>query len=57
MIYAKEQHQLSTRAACNSLNLSCSSYYYDKLEVRYKVEVELLELSLKRERYGYRKLY
>lgn len=57
MIYAKEQHQLSTRAVCNSLNLSRSSYYYDKLEVQDNVEVDLLELSLKHKRYGYRKLY
>ena len=57
MIYAKEQHQLSTRAVCNSLNLSRSSYYYEKLEVQDTVEVNLLELSLKHKRYGYRKLY
>jgi putative transposase len=57
VIYAKEQHQLSTRAVCASLNLSRSSYYYEKLEVQDTVEVNLLELSLKHKRYGYRKLY
>lgn len=57
MIYAKEYHKLSTWAVCNSLNLSRSSYYYEKLETQDTLESDLLELSLKYKRYGYRKLY
>lgn len=57
MIYAKEHHQLSTRLVCSSLNLSRSSYYYEKLEIQDTVESNLLELSLKHKRYGYRNLY
>jgi putative transposase len=57
VIYAKEHHKLSTRAVCNSLSLSRSSYYYEKLETQDTVETDLLELSLKHKRYGYRKLY
>ena len=57
MIYAKEHHQLSTRTVCTSLNLSRSSYYYEKLETQDTVENDLYELSLKYKRYGYRKLY
>ena len=54
MIYAKENHKLSTRTVCTSLNLSRSSYYYEKLETQDTVENDLLELSLKHKRYGYR---
>lgn len=58
VIYAKEQHKLSSRAVCKSLDLSCrSSYYYEKLETQNTVETDLLGLSLKHKRYGYRKLY
>ena len=57
MIYGKEYHKLSTRAICNSLNLSRSSYYYEKLETQDTVESDLLELSLKHKSYGSRKLY
>lgn len=46
VIYAKEQHKLSSRAGCKSLDLSCrsSSYYYEKLETQNTVETDLLEL-------------
>ena len=57
MIYAKEHQKLSIRVVCSSLNLSRSSYYYEKLKIQDTVESNLLELSLKHKRYGYRKLY
>ena len=39
---AKEQHKLSTRAVCNSLNLSSSSYY-ERFETQDTVETDLPE--------------
>ena len=39
VLYAKENHQLSTRAICNSLNLSRSSYYYENLKHKILLKV------------------